>query len=456
MKRIKFTSVKLIVISVPLIFFIILFSAKNGLARQSNTNQVAASKTGQEIQKVAPNDSIHGNFANYFVQKVLSKDKLHELKKRLLDYGNNFVPLWMMGFYFTMVEASFQFPVILIFMAIILFLLLNITSVFLILNVSVKRKNYKERYWRIYSKMYEEVLLSYLFQEINWEKASTKLKRKGRKENRKILISILLNFHENLKGEVDKFIPEIFLKLNLQKDSLRAAKSFFDYKKVHGIRELTFLYPAGARGIISGLINERDDNVRAEAQIAFIMLNPEAPFKFFLSLKKPFTRWTQLSAFNLLRLHQLPIPPFADFLYSRHPNIQNFSLRMINYYQQFENISEIFKMLESKMETTRFLVFKAINDLRLYDGRELVKNKYWIESGKNKLEIIRAIRNIGDENDFDFLTEIIRTEPVSFKIEACRSMYFMNSNGREQLLKMKGLPEEEIKLLIEHVTDPRN
>ncbi len=389
--------------------------------------------------------------------KVIDNSKIADLKNSVLEYGDNYLPLEIRGFYRNVVEKSFRYPIIIVFTVLIIFFIINIASIFLVLSFTIKNKNHKERYIRVYGKMYEEVLLSYMFGEIDWETAKSKLKRKERKPNRKILTSVLLNFHENFKGGLERQIPEIFVSLNLHKDSLKLANSFFNYKKVQGIRELTSLYATAARDLIPELINDPDDNVRSEAQTAFIKLNPDNPFAFFKTLKLPFTRWTQLSAFNLIRVNQLPIPSFAGFLDSKHTNILNFSLRLIIYFQQLENVAEVLKMMDKEMEQTRQLSYRAINDLRLYEGRNEIKKRFWGETYKNKLEIIRALKNIGEVEDFDFLeTIILKSDSVSLKTEACRSMYFMNAEGKEKLTKMKGHGNPELELFIAHVTDLRN
>jgi len=421
---------------------------------QEISKTIAVNSVADSIVKEIKSDNY--GIGNYILHSLINENKILAFRESLVDYGNDHLPNELRNFYIKVIEKSFRYPIVLLFIAFIIFFILNVISVILILNYTIRIKNHKKRYISIYAKIYEQTLLSYIFGEINWERTIIKLKRKDRKVNRKILISILLNFQENLRGEVDKFIPEIYNKLNLQKDSLKLTSSFFNYKKVQGIRELTYLYPTGAIGIVSELINDSNDNVRAEAQTAFIRLNPDDPFKFFQNLTKPFSRWTQLSAFNLIRIYQLPIPSFADFLDSKHTDIQCFSLRMIIYFQQLENVGKILKLLENKDEQIRFLSYKAINDLRLFDGKELIKSKFSEETDKNKLEIIEALRNIGDVEDFDFLTRIIESEQVSFKIEACRSMYFMNNEGKERLLKLKNESIPEIELYIAHVTDQRN
>lgn len=489
MRYVKFTAVKLIIHYVILTCFAFFVFSENCEAKQKIAVQIAASKTPLNILDFAERKQIDDSIiskdtipqkskivenstrnkanlkksrfesrsgSNYLLNLFFNDKEIATIKNNWIEYGNNHLPKNIRKLYIGLIEKSFQLPVIFFFSAFILFFIINILSVLLILNFTIKKKNQKERYLKVYGKMYEEILMSYMFGDIEWEKAIVKLKKIDRKKNRKILISILLNFHENLKGDVGKFIPEIFVKLGLQNDSLKAANSSFNFKKVQGIRELTYLYSEGAMGIVSDLINDSNDNVRSEAQIAFVRLNPDNPFKFLGNLTKPFTRWTQLSAFNLLRLNQIPVPSFAKYLYIPHQNVRDFCLRMIIYFQQLENFTEIFHMLDSTFEMTRFLSYRAINDLRLYDGRILVKQRFRDETARNKLEIVKALRNIGNEEDFDFLEIIIKSESISLKTEACRTMYYMNSEGRERLLKMNQESGLELDLFISHVTDPRN
>ncbi|MCK3683021.1 hypothetical protein [Maribellus sp. YY47] len=385
-----------------------------------------------------------------------STDKISRIKKNLISYGNDHFPRGVRSFYISVVENAFQFSIIFLLVTLSLFFIINILLVFIILNYTIRKKSYKEKFEKVYSKMYEEVLLSYLFGSIDWETAFLKLRGRNKPKNRRILTSVLMNFNTNFKGEFESLIPEIYTRLGLQHDSMRLARSGYNHKKVAGIIELTHLYPEGAKGIIDKLINDPSDYVRAEAQTAYVKLNPETPFNFFYQLEQPFAMWTQLSVFNLIRVHQLPVPSFAQFLTIRHPNIRNFSLRMITFFQQLENVPDILKMVDSKLDKTRFLTYKAINNLRLYDSRDLIKNRFENETEKNKLEIIRALRNIGTEDDFGFLEIIMTNGTMSLKTEACRSMYFMSPKSRERLLEINNQSNDELKLLIAHVTDPRN
>lgn len=435
------------------------FLALNSLFQnQKNYNEEIAEDNSETINQ--NNHSLKGNTGDEPKKSILhlflSDDEILKLRDRTTDFGINNVPAKLRSIYFAVVEKSFEYPIILVLIALVVFFIVNIFGLFIVLNNTIKRKNFKERFIKIYSKMYEEVLLAYMFGSIDWETAKFKLKKHNRKENRKILIDVLMNFNSNFKGELEHFIPEIYTRLSLNNDSIKMANSYAIHKKVIGIIELIHLYPEGAKDIVQRLINDPNDYVRAEAQTAYVRLNPETPFNFFYNLEKPFTRWTQLSVFNLIRIHSLPVPSFGQFLNFKHINIRNFSLRMITFFQQLESAEEVIKMVDNNYEQTRFLAYKAINDLRLYDSHDLIKNKYEKETPKNKVEIIRALMNIGINEDFDFLVEIMKTESMTLKTEACRAMYFMSSESKKKLLQMDKEIVPEIELLISHVTDPRN
>jgi len=322
--------------------------------------------------------------------------------------------------------------------------------------ISNNWKNQRERYIVIYRNSYEEVFRSYLFGEIDWERAEKKIKRKKRSLNRKILTEVLLVFKENLRGEMDTQISQIYRMLGLQKDSLRLLKSFFYHKKIEGLKALTNLDPESAKEILPKFLNNSHLQVRTEAQVSYVRLHPDSPFDFLKTLTSPFPRWTQLSAFHIFRLYQIPVPAFIEYINSGVPTVRNFSLRMINFFQQLENATAINNLLDSPYETTRTLAIKAVNDLRLYESRNKLKEMYELETLINKTEIIKAIKNIGDQADFNFLESIILSGNVTQKVEACRSLYFVNNEGKERLEQLKQKTEINIDQYLAHVTDPRN
>jgi len=422
-----------------------------------DSSAIVSGEQGKPIQEESTSKiSRHQKEVNRFVLWMVGDDNVSEFKSRMIDFGNNNLPLFLRKYYRQLVDKTYTYPIIILFILFIFGLIINVSIVLLVMYFTNKMKTRRERYIKIYRNSYEEILSSYLFGDIEWDLAVLKLKKLKKPLNRKILTSVLLVFKENLRGEMDNQIPQIFINLGLEKDSLKLTKSIFYHKRIEGLKALTNLDPENAKEIIPNYLNDSHFLVRTEAQVAYVRLYPENPFDFLKTLTSPFPRWTQLSSFFTFRLHQVPVPAFVDYLDSEIPTIRNFSLRMITFFQQLENASAIYKLLDSPLEMTRFLSIRAVNDLRLYEGKQMIKNMYQSETRNNKLEIIKALRNIGDEEDFDFLESIIQSESTSLKTEACRSLYYMNSEGQKRLEILNQNSELEIDLFRAHVTDPRN
>ena len=163
-----------------------------------------------------------------------------------------------------------------------------------------------------------------------------------------------------------------------------------------------------------------------------------------------------MSAFYIFRLHQIPVPAFVNYINSAQTNVRNFCLRMIIFFQQFEDAEEIFKMLESKLESTRLLAIRAINDLRLYSGKPLLLKIYGAEPVNNQTEIIKALRNIGDDEDFGFFERVIISGSETQKIEACKSLFYMNRNGEMMLREISKKHGIDLDLYLAHIKDSRN
>lgn len=396
------------------------------------------------------------NKINEIALWLMGDDNVSDFKFRMLKFGNDNLPVFLNQYYRILIERTYTYPIVIFFIFFTLLLLFNVTLVLFLMYISNNWKNQRERYIVIYQNSYEEVFRSYLFGEIDWDRALLKIKKKNRRLNRKILTEVLLVFKENLRGEMDTQISQIYRMLGLQKDSLSMLKSYFYHRKIEGLKALTNLDPESAKEILPKFLNNKHLQVRTEAQVSYVRLHPENPFDFLKTLTSPFPRWTQLSAFHIFRLYQIPVPAFIEFINSGVPTVRNFSLRMINFFQQLENASAIQNLLDSPYEATRTLAIKAVNDLRLYDSRNKVKEMYELETAVNKIEIIKAIKNIGDQDDFKFLESIILTGNISQKIEACRSLYYVNNEGKARLDQLKVNSNLNIDQYLAHVTDPRN
>jgi hypothetical protein len=428
--------------------------AKADLGSAKDTTFNNASEPAPAIRSThseGQNDPKYGPWS-----KVIRLKQLHNAEIAIVKGVGYFLPKTWMPFYSQIIDKAIRYPVVLFFLLLIIGFIINAVLIIVLLELSNTVKNRLERFDQLYTQMYERALTGYIFQEYDLESAIKRMKHIRYKRNRKVLIAVLFNFKKNLSGDMNDKLLDVFFTLGLEKDSIRKTGSYSFYKQITGIRELTNLYPVAALPVVEQHINDENDELRAEAQTSYVRLNQEEPFRFLGSLTKPFTRWTQLTSFYIFRLHKLPAPSFVEYLKSDLYNVQNFSLRMIIFFQQIESAPEIIKMLDSKREPTRFLAIRAVNELGIQEAKPLLKEIYEKETYKNQLEIIKGFLHTGDAGDLAFLESIIRQKDITLKIEACRSMYFMSTPGKERLLSLQTEKELDLEPFIAHIHDPRN
>jgi hypothetical protein len=187
-----------------------------------------------------------------------------------------------------------------------------------------------------------------------------------------------------------------------------------------------------------------------------VYLDQEASFDFLDNLKRPFSQWVQLNSLNFVKLHEKEVPSFDRWVNSKNNDIQDFSIRMISYYQQSENEDAILSMLDHKNEKTRLYAIQAVKHMNLIGARDIIKMKYLSETRRNMLEIIKAFETIGDERDFEFLDQLLEGDDVELKLAACSALYKMGNDGKNHLDEIKVNPDLDLERFIEHVKDPRN
>jgi hypothetical protein len=223
-----------------------------------------------------------------------------------------------------------------------------------------------------------------------------------------------------------------------------------------GIRELANMHPDQAVEMISSRLNDSNDIVRTEAQICYPYVNTENPFDFLSILEKPFSRWAQLNIYYYIKIHELPVPSFEKWLRSEHPSVVHFCILMIALFQQRENSEEIIRLVNDPNESIRMEAIRTCGELNLFESKPVLKAAFPDETLKNQLEIVKALRIIGDDSDLQFLEEIFQSQEKVLRLETCRTMYQLSETTRNYLAQLNQAMNFELNLYIAHIKDSRN
>lgn len=380
-------------------------------------------------------------------------DELHQF---LLVTSEQFFSPSIYKYVAYVLQVVFDIPVLILLIFLSLAFILNIFVVSVCLVAISFYKNGRELYKKKLNDELEQMLTEYLFYDADEERIVHKLKAVNSQTGKNVLVEILFNYQYNLSGEYRERILDLYKKLELYKMSEKRISSFYSHKRILGIRELANMYPSGAKNLIQKYVRDKNDMVRGEAQIAYAYLDKEASFDFLDELESPLSKWVQLHILNYVKLHEREVPSFDGWLGSSNNDVQDFSIRMINYFQQKENADLLLKMLDHLNPETRAYVYQAILGLNLYEAKAEILKRYEHETHKNKVEILRVLDVLADSSDIDFLAGIIRSDDVRLKLEATRVLYHLGDTGKAFLKEYSEAEDLSLNKYVEYIKDVRN
>jgi hypothetical protein len=392
---------------------------------------------------------------NYFTRHYFTTYSNKGFRKTLIDKGNEKLPKPIASLYTRIVDKAFRFPFVVFFLAVILLLIFNVLTVIVILFVTNLIMNVRAAQKAKLRDQYEKILTDLMLQVIDTKEAIEQLSRIKQKNNN-LLIEVMMDFQKSFRGDSDRQLMDLYQEMNLGKISYKKTFSASFYKQVMGIRELTNMHPDQAIEMISSRLNESNSIVRTEAQISYPYVNTENPFEFLSILEKPFSRWAQLNIYYYIKIHELPVPSFDKWLKSDNINVVNFCILMIALFQQRENSGEIIRLLNDPNESTRYEAINACSELDLFESKSQLKKLFPTDTLKNQIEILKTLRNIGDDSDVPFIEEILQSEEKSLRLEACRTINMISESSRAHLDVLNQSMNFELTHYIAHIKDSRN
>lgn len=339
----------------------------------------------------------------------------------------------------------------------IVYFLVSMILILVIIVINRRRMDTTEIKKQKLREKYQALLVDYLFSEDKTSNIPLEIEKIAASSfNRRMLIDQMIDLSINLTGAAKDKLRTLFFNLKLDKDSLRKAHSRKWHIKVKGFRELAFMDITDANEEIIRCLLSRNEIIRMEAQMAMVRLNHEDAFGFLDHLDKPFTQWEQLSVYETIMFHNLSIPPFDRWLFSKNKSVVLFALRMIEVFKQNEAYSNLFWMLVNEDPEVRNLTIKVIGNLKIKEVLPHLKRLYKNETYENCLAIIRAMAKMPDESVLNFLKLVLdKEEDVQLQIEAAMAINNQGEIGKLTLKKLMDSDYKNYQIIIKHVIDKR-
>jgi hypothetical protein len=175
-------------------------------------------------------------------------------------------------------------------------------------------------------------------------------------------------------------------------------------------------------------------------------------------LEKPLSVWDQITLLELVLQHDMKVPEFKQWFYSKNLSIVIFALKMISKFEQKEAEEEVLSLCDHENEKVRSTVFRICGDMKFRKALSVMKARYQMENFNNKLEILKSFAKIPEESHMGFLKSVLdEEEDVQLQIQATKAIKNMEEPGVSMLDKLMKSESEykNYQIIIRHVLDGR-
>lgn len=271
------------------------------------------------------------------------------------------------------------------------------------------------------------------------------------------LINRIISFRKNFKGSIAIYLRQLYIDLELDKESFKKMKSSRWDKKVVALVELTNLDMSIADVNILPLTNSKNGELRSEARHAYIKLSKNEPFKFFDVVSEPLLMWDQIELFKIITTNEdISIPNFARWVtYSSNKSIVSFCLKLIVHYNQVDAIPAVIRLLENKDHNLRANAINCLGKLKVESVEDKLLEIYGNQTLNCQIEILKAIGRIRSGKSIDFLKyEFLHSGDFDLKKNAARSIVKSGPKAQPLINLLLETANKENLAILKHCLNP--
>lgn len=434
---------------IPVLFFFCLQAGnRDTITTPSDTNksvnvQTHTSPTNAQFEK----DIIQS------IRRLENKDTILTELNRVV---RNVLPSSLASDFIYLIKLAHQSDVLFALLILIFYFFSLSLFMGIYLLITKIKSNYQERKRIKLEKRYHDIIAAFLFQESDDQSIPPSLINQHSFFRKNILINLMVRLYIDLEGDVAQKLHYLYIKLGLDRVSLRKIKHGKWSVKIQGFRELSNMDVEEAIASIRKYTNHHNEELRSEAMIAMVRLDKKNPFGFLDELTSPFTKWEQLNVFSIARKYRVEIPSFKKWFYHKNITVVRFALNMVGVFQQFDATDDIIKMLRHRDPEIRKLSIKLIGEFRLFNQESFLRARYPQESEENKLEIIQALSKIPDFSQINFFREILlRSSSHPICVAVSKALFDHSPEGKATFDLIRGKNQQKFDPVYHHIIDKR-
>jgi hypothetical protein len=273
---------------------------------------------------------------------------------------------------------------------------------------------------------------------------------------RRILVSQLIQNHSSFSGRTSEILREIYLQLKLDKKARKNLRSRHWDKQIDAIRELTEMAVKDECEKILQFTNHRNPQLRLEAQIAFIKLCVDNPFRFMDTVNEDILDWHQIILFEVItKTETMARPRFSYWLNSKNDSVVAFCLKLIEFYQQFDALPNLIYLINHYNLKIRASAIDILGRMEAEMAESHLVATYPNQPLQIKVKILNTLGLIASGGSISFLDSQARIKEFPIRMAAIRAIKAHRHEGPDLLSSLFSEGFAQDQTIIKHVLDER-
>lgn len=253
---------------------------------------------------------------------------------------------------------------------------------------------------------------------------------------KQVLLDEIIYLHRNVTHSTGNILPSLYRTLELKKISFDKLTANAWEVRAQGIAELKEMAPVIKLPDILRHTHSNNDDLRVEAQAAYIRLNTSDPFSFLNNTSQELLEWHQIILFDeITRSESIGTPSFSTWLNSSNTSIVLFCIKLIVHYTQLDAIPHLIALMEHNDEEVQNRSINALGKLEAREAEERMVTLYPDLRTSCKIEVLKALGRIGGGDYIPFLSsQFIEVEDYYTQKYAMCSLKVLTYHTKEEVL----------------------
>ncbi len=301
-----------------------------------------------------------------------------------------------------------QIALVVIVLSVGLFLLANISLASLRIISSYRQFRIQRASTLIRAELTDNLMIKDEVSELDFSRLVKRIKKIVKdKLVKQVVIDQIIFYRRNFTDNTERLLTRLFFKLNLAENSIHKVKKGSWERKAKGLKELQEMTPGPALShLVDPLLNDKNPDLRIEAQAAYIRINKDNPFGFLLDATEELLEWHQILLYELItNTPDLAKPVLNAHLKSSNPSVVSFSIKLVIYYQLLDAVPVLISLLDHSIPSIREEVVVSLGNLYVEEAESRLIEKFSKEDSKVQSKILTAIGEIASGKQLDFLIE---------------------------------------------------